>query len=167
MWIETTKKGGDTMAVEMLSLEKLKGRVGDELGVTEWFQMDQDRIDQFADCTLDHQWIHVDKEAAAKGPFGKTIAHGYLTVSLLSHFSANYAVLPEGTVMAINYGMNKLRLINPVKFDARIRDRIVLSEVAEKKDGRVLVTTTHSIEIEGEEKPACVAEVLSMFFTQH
>jgi len=154
------------MAVEVLPLEKMKERVGTEMGVTDWFQMDQERIDKFADCTIDHQWIHVDQEKAAQGPFGQTIAHGYLTISLLPHFSANHALLPEGTLMAINYGMNKLRLVNPVKSDARIRDRIVLSDVVEKRGGRILVTTTHTIEIEGEEKPAMIAEVLSMFFTQ-
>ena len=154
------------MAVEVMPVEKMKERVGQELGVTDWFRMDQDRIDKFADCTMDHQWIHVDKEKAAQGPFGQTIAHGYLTISLLPHFSADHALLPEGTMMAINYGMNKLRLVNPVKSDARIRDRIVLSNVEEKKGGRILVTTTHTIEIEGEEKPAMIAEVLSMFFTQ-
>ena len=154
------------MTVEVLPLEKLKERVGQELGVTDWFQMDQKRINTFAECTLDNQWIHVDEEAAKSGPFGQTIAHGYLTVSLLSYFAADYAVLPEGTVAAINYGMNKLRLINPVNSDAKIRDQIVLTDVVEKSGGRVLVTTTHTVEIEGEEKPACVAEVLTMFFTQ-
>lgn len=154
------------MTVEILPIEQIKARMGEELGVTDWFQMDQDRIRKFADCTLDHQWIHVDPDAAAKGPFGKTIAHGYLVVSLLSYFAADYAILPEGTMMAINYGMNKLRLMNPVTSDARIRDRIVLSQVEEKSNGRVLITTTHTIEIEGADKPACVAEVLSMFFTQ-
>jgi acyl dehydratase len=154
------------MAVEVLPVEKMKERIGDELGLTDWLQMDQDRIEKFADCTLDHQWIHVDKEKAAQGPFGQTIAHGYLTVSLLPHFASDISVVPEGTMMAINYGMNKLRLVNPVKSDAKIRDRIVLSDVVEKEGGRILVTTTHTIEIEGEEKPAMVAEVLSMFFTQ-
>jgi acyl dehydratase len=154
------------MPVQVMPLDKIKEKVGDELGLTDWFQMDQDRIDKFADCTNDHQWIHVDKEAAAKGPFGKTIAHGYLTVSLLSFFAGDTALVPEGTMMAINYGMNKLRLINPIPFDARIRDRIVLTDVVEKSGGRILVTTTHTVEIEGEEKPACVAEVLGMFFTQ-
>lgn len=154
------------MAVEVMPVEEMKERVGEELGVTDWFQMDQDRINQFADCTLDHQWIHVDEEKAAQGPFGQTIAHGYLTISLLPHFSADHAVLPEGTLMAINYGMNKLRLVSPVKSNARIRDRIVLTDVVEKAGGRILVTTTHTIEIEGEEKPAMIADVLSMFFTQ-
>ena len=154
------------MAVEVLSLEKMKEKIGQELGLTDWLQMDQDRINKFAECTLDHQWIHVDENAAAKGPFGKTIAHGYLTVSLLSHFSEEHVVVPEGTVMAINYGMNKLRLLNPVMVDAKIRDRIVLSDIVEKSNGRILVTTNHTIEIDGEEKPALVAETLAMFFTQ-
>ncbi len=154
------------MAVEILPVEEIKNRIGQELGVTDWFQMDQDRINKFADCTMDHQWIHVDEERAKQGPFGQTIAHGYLTLSLLPYFSENYALLPEGTMMAINYGLNKMRLINPVKSDARIRDRIVLSDVVEKKGGRILMTTTHTIEIEGEEKPALIAEVLSMFFTE-
>ncbi len=154
------------MAVQVLSLEKMKEQIGSELGVTDWFQMDQERIDTFADCTLDHQWIHVDKEAAKNGPFGQTIAHGYLTVSLLSYFAAQYTVIPEGVIMAVNYGMDKLRLINPVKSDAKIRDRIELADVVEKAGGRILVKTRHTVEIEGEEKPACVAEVLSMFFTQ-
>jgi acyl dehydratase len=153
------------MAVEILPVKKMKERIGNELGVTEWLTIDQDRINKFADCTLDHQWIHVDEKAAAKGPFGKTIAHGYLTVSLLSHFSEKYAILPEGTMMAINYGMNKLRLINPVTVGSKIRDRISVTDVVEKEGRRVLVTTTHTVEIEGQDKPACVAEVLSMFFT--
>ncbi len=154
------------MPVEVLSLDKMRERIGEELGVTDWLEIDQARINAFADCTLDHQWIHVDPEAAARGPFGKTIAHGYLTVSLLSHFSENHVLLPEGTLMAINYGMNKLRLLNPVPVDSRIRDRIVLSDVQEKGGGRVLTTTIHTVEIENQEKPACVAEVLTMFFTK-
>lgn len=154
------------MAVQVLPLDKIKELVGKELGVTDWFQMDQNRINTFAECTLDDQWIHVDEEAAKKGPFSQTIAHGYLTVSLLSYFAADYAVLPEGTMAAINYGMNKLRLINPVNSDAKIRDRIVLTDVEDKSGGRILVTTTHTVEIEGVEKPACVAEVLTMYFTQ-
>ncbi len=154
------------MAMQVLSLEKMKEQVGKELGVTDWLQMDQDRIDKFADCTMDHQWIHVDKEASKQGPFGQTIAHGYLTVSLFSHFAGEHVIVPEGTTMAINYGMNKLRLINPVKSDAKIRDRMVLSNLEEKSGGRILTTTTHTVEIEGEEKPACVAEVLAMYFTQ-
>ena len=154
------------MATEILPVEKIKERVGEEIGVSDWLMVDQDRINRFADCTEDHQWIHVDEEAAKGGPFGKTIAHGYLTLSLLPHFSSGISVVPEGTMMAINYGMNKLRFINPVPVNSKVRDRITLSNVEEKSGGRVLVGTTHTVEIEGEDKPACVAETLTMFFTQ-
>jgi acyl dehydratase len=112
------------MTVEVLSIDKMKERVGQEIGVTDWLKIDQDRINKFADCTLDRQWIHIDEEMAAKGPFGKTIAHGFLTVSLLSYFSEKYAIIPKGTKMTVNYGMNKLRLINPVPVDSKIRDRL-------------------------------------------
>jgi acyl dehydratase len=154
------------MAAEVLPVEKIKERIGEEIGVSDWIQINQDRINAFAGCTEDHQWIHVDEEAAASGPFGKTIAHGYLTVSLFPFFSSGIAVIPEGTMMAINYGMNKLRFINPVGVGSKIRDRISLTNVEEKPGGRILMTTTHTVEIEGEDKPACVAETLSMFFTQ-
>jgi len=154
------------MAAEVLPVDELKKRVGKEIGVTDWLQVDQKRINAFADATMDHQWIHVDEEAAAKGPFRKTIAHGYLTVSLLPYFSSGIAVIPEGTMMAINYGMNKLRFVNPVPVNSKIRDRISLTNIEEKGGGRVLVTTTHTIEIEGADKPAAIAETLSMFFTQ-
>jgi acyl dehydratase len=152
------------MALQILPLEEMKKELGKELGVTDWFLMDQDRINQFADCTLDHQWIHVDEEAAAKGPFGKTVAHGYLTVSLLSHFAESHMVAPEGTTMAINYGMNKLRLLSPVTVGSKIRDRIAFIGLEEKPQG-ILVTTSHTVEIEGQDKPALFAEMLSMFFT--
>ena len=154
------------MAAEVLPLEKIKERIGEEIGTSDWIAIDQKRINDFADCTGDHQWIHVDEEAAASGPFGKTIAHGYLTVSLFPVFSADIAIIPEGTMMAINYGMNKLRFVNPVPVNSKIRDKISLANVEEKPGGRVLVTTAHTVEIEGEDKPACVAETLTMFFTQ-
>ncbi len=153
------------MSRQIMTVEEMKNKIGSELGVTDWFTMDQDRINKFADCTLDHQWIHLDEEAAKKGPFGKTIAHGYLTVSLIAHFSAEHMPLPENAVMAINYGMNKLRLLSPVTVDAQIRDRIALMDVEEKSDGRILVTTSHTIEIKGQEKPALYAETLGMFYT--
>lgn len=154
------------MAAEVLPIDKIKERIGSEIGVSEWLQIDQKRINDFADSTGDHQWIHVDEEAAKNGPFGKTIAHGYLTVSLFPYFSSDISLVPEGTMMAINYGMNKLRFIKPVPVASKIRDRISLSNVEEKGGGRYLVTTTHTVEIEGEDKPACVAETLTMFFTQ-
>ncbi|RJP69906.1 MAG: MaoC family dehydratase [Candidatus Abyssobacteria bacterium SURF_17] len=154
------------MAAEVLPVDQIKKRVGQDIGVSDWLQVDQKRINAFADCTGDHQWIHVDEEAAKSGPFGKTIAHGYLTLSLLPYFSSGISIIPEGTMMAINYGMNKLRFITPVAVNKKIRDRVTLSNIEEKGGGRYLVSTTHTIEIEGEAKPACVAETLTMFFTQ-
>ncbi len=151
--------------IETLPLEKIKERVGQKLGTSDWFEIDQDRINQFADCTNDHQWIHVDKEKAVQGPFGDTIAHGYLIVSLFSFFATSYGVIPEGATMAINYGTNKIRFINSVRVGSKIRDHMELTKVEEKSGGRILLTTTHTIEIEGEEKPACVGEALGMFFT--
>lgn len=152
------------MTTNKLTVNEIRKKIGCELGVSDWIQIDQKQIDQFAECTKDHQWIHVDREAAAKGPFGKTIAHGFLTVSLLSYFFAETGIEPAGAAMAVNYGMNKIRMINPVPVDSRIRDRVVLTEMQEKSEGRILITTTHTVEIEGQEKPACVAEMLSMFF---
>ncbi len=150
----------------ILPLHEIKKLVGSEAGKSDWLLIDQDRVNRFADCTEDHQWIHVDEEKAAKGPFGKTIAHGFLTLSLIPYFSSEMGVVPEGAVMTINYGLNKVRLLNPVPVGSRIRDVMVITDVAEKGQGRLLVTTTHTIEIEGKEKPACVAEALMMFMME-
>jgi len=149
---------------EAVSLDKLKEMVGEQIGLTDWFTMEQDRINAFAGATEDHQWIHVNEEMAKDGPFGTTIAHGYLTLSLISYFSAQNKVFPAGIKMAINYGLNKVRFINPVKVGAKIRNRAVLKEVTDKGGGRVLMATEHTMEIEGEEKPAMVAETLAMLF---
>lgn len=154
------------MATEILPLKQIKERIGSEIGKSGWIQINQDRVNQFADCTGDHQWIHVDQEKAAAGPFGTTIAHGFLTISLIPKLSEDHSLVPEGTMMAINYGLNKVRLLNPVPVGSKIRDTIVMGDVVEKSGGRILVTTVHTIEIEGQEKPACVAESLAMFFTQ-
>ena len=153
------------MATEILPIEQIKERLGSEIGVSDWVNVDQERINAFAECTGDHQWIHVNEEMAKNGPFGTTIAHGYLTVSLIPAFSADISVVPEGTTMAINYGMNKLRFLTPVKVGSNVRDRVSLTSLDEKGGGRVLVGTTHTVEIEGEAKPACVAETLTLFFT--
>ncbi len=150
---------------QLMSVEKMKDSVGQELGVSDWFMIDQDRINAFADCTEDHQFIHVDEEAAKNGPFGTTIAHGYLTLSLLTTLGGQTSLLPEGLKMAINYGLNKVRFLAPVKVNSRIRNRAVLKGVEDKGGGRILVTTENTIEIEGEDKPAMVAESLAMFFT--
>jgi acyl dehydratase len=153
---------GRNMDAPALSIATLPQWVGKELGVSGWVRIDQQRIDEFAHCTGDHQWIHVDVERARKeSPFGTTIAHGYLTVSMLAHFSFEIFVRPAGITQALNYGSDKVRFINPVKCGARIRDRIVLAG-AEDKGGRWLVTMEHTVEIEGEAKPALVATTLAM-----
>ena len=153
------------MAIQILPPAEMTKVLGTELGVSDWLEIDQERINQFADCILDRQWIHVDEAAAAKGPFGKTIAHGHLSLSLVSHFSKSCMVVPEGTAMVINYGMNKVRFLTPVTVGSQIRDRIVFSAMEKKSEDRILVTTTHTIEIKGHEKPAMSAEVLTLFFT--
>lgn len=151
--------------MEAVPLEKLKEMVGQEIGQSDWIEIKQDRINQFADCTEDHQWIHVNEDMAKKGPFGTTIAHGYLTLSLLSRLSTGNRVIPQGIKMAINYGLNKVRFLTPVKVGSKIRNTATLKEVTEKGGGRILMCYENTIEIEGEEKPAMVAESLAMFFT--
>ncbi len=145
-------------------VEQMRGKIGQEIGVSDWFLIDQNRINQFAACTEDFQWIHTDVERAAEGPFGKTIAHGFLTLSLIPAMSryGKIAFEQAGVEMVINYGLNKVRFINPVPVDSRVRSRMVLVDVKEKAPGRVLLTTRHTIEIEGKDDPACVADIISM-----
>ena len=151
------------MAIEGYTLARISEFVGRELGVSDWITVDQERIDQFAHCTGDHQWIHVDVERARReSPFATTIAHGYLTLSLLPVMQYSVGTLPEGVTAALNYGADRIRFIQPVKAGARIRDRITLVNAEDKGNGRVLVTSRHSVEIEGEEKPALVADTLAM-----
>lgn len=136
---------------------------GKEEGTGDWFQVDQDRIDRFADVTLDHQFIHVDPERAKATPFGTTIAHGFLTLSLLTHLSAsaNTGKLDparyDGMLMGVNYGFDKVRFISPVKVGSRVRVHTLLSKV-ELKGSSINMTRTMTVEIEGEEKPALVAD---------
>jgi acyl dehydratase len=146
----------------VVPIEELRNKVGEETGRSDWFVIDQDRIDKFADATMDHQWIHVDPDSAASGPFGGTIAHGLLTQSLLSYLTLESMLLPAGAVMYINYGSDKVRFINPVKVDSRIRTLCVLKDVSEKAPGQVLITTAVTVEIDGQDKPALVAEVLTL-----
>ena len=141
---------------------ELSSHIGDETGRSSWFSIDQDRINMFAQATNDHQWIHVDAEAAAQGPFGTTIAHGFLTQSLLSYLTAESTLLPDGAVMYINYGSDKVRFLNPVKVGSRVRSVSVLKSVREKSPGQWLITNTVTVEIEGEETPALVADVLTL-----
>jgi acyl dehydratase len=148
---------------ELVSIEKLKQMIDQDNGVSDWILIDQERVNRFANATDDHQWIHVDVESAQKGPFGGTIAHGFLILSLIPLFSSSGKYLPEGMKMALNYGLNKVRFIDPVPVGSRVRSRMVISAVEEKDPGRILMTTTHTIEIAGHDKPACIAELLAMF----
>lgn len=146
-----------------VTVDELQAMAGEELGVSDWLLIDQERIDAFADATLDHQFIHVDPEAAARTPFGCTIAHGFLTLSLIVPLMT--LPTPEGTVMGINYGLDKVRFLEPVKVGSRVRTRSVVREVTARGDGRWLVKTDVMMEIEGSDKPAMVAEALTMFVT--
>ncbi len=150
-----------SLATTLKTMEKY---VGKEVFVSDWTQVTQEQINKFADSTMDHQWIHVDVEKAAKGPFGHTIAHGFLTLSHLPFFSYQVPLKAEDAKMSINYGLDKVRFLNPVASGSKIRDRIVLKSVEEKPGNRLLMTQTHTIEIEGQEKPACIAEALGMIF---
>ena len=144
---------------------KLQDYVGQEIGVSDWFVVDQERINQFADVTEDHQFIHIDKEAATP-LFGSTIAHGFLSLSLLPHLSAQSGGLaPENVKAGINYGLDKVRFINPVPSGSKVRVRSTLKEVVEKNPGQWLLKSEAIMEIEGIEKPAYVAETLTLFIT--
>ena len=143
--------------------EQLLDMAGHESGPSEWLLVDQKRIDLFADATEDHQFIHVDAERAAATPLGSTIAHGFLTLSLLPRLNDELAVMPEGMLMAFNYGLDKVRFLQPVRSGSRLRLRSRILEVKRKSGGRILVKAEARVEIEGEEKPAVVAETLSLF----
>jgi acyl dehydratase len=142
--------------------ELFKAAVGEEEGVGDWFEIDQDRINSFADVTLDHQFIHVDpKQAAELSPWGTTIAHGFLTLSMLTHLTASIPTPPErfdGIVMGVNYGFEKVRFVAPVKVNSRIRAKSVLAGVDLKDANNLQFTRTITVEIEGESKPAVVAD---------
>jgi acyl dehydratase len=145
-------------------LDEAKDLVGKEIGVSEWLTISQERIDAFADCTDDRQWIHTDKEKAKNGPFGTTVAHGYLILSLLSFFNFQYALFTEGIEMAFNYGLNKVRFISPVQVGARIRHRAVLKKVIEKGSQNLFLVFDNTVEIEGQDKPAMTAESVYLIF---
>jgi acyl dehydratase len=146
----------------MTQASELQGLIGQEVGVSRWFEVDQARIDAFADCTEDRQFIHVDPEAARATPFGGTIAHGFLTLSLASAMSYD-AVRPlDGVVMGVNYGFDKLRFLTPVRAGRRVRGRFKLLSAEDKGGGRWLLKHELTVEIDGEDKPALVAEWLAM-----
>jgi acyl dehydratase len=142
-------------------LEEFVAAEGSQLGPTDWLKVTQERVNLFADATDDHQWIHVDPERAANGPFGATIAHGLLTLSLLPHFTSQMYTV-DNIAMAINYGYNKVRFITPIKVGSKVRARAEIAKV-DQLDGAVQATLTTTVEIEGSDKPAAVAESIVRF----
>ena len=149
----------------LASLDALKELVGQEVAVTDWFTMTQERIQQFADATLDHQWIHVDVHRAKReSPFKAPIAHGFLTLSLLAHFMESAVSIDQKFSLAVNYGMNKMRFVSPVRVGAKIRARFVLAGTKEVEPKGLEAQYNATIEIEGSEKPACVAEWLVRYY---
>jgi acyl dehydratase len=146
------------------SLDQIRALVGQEVGVSSWLEVDQERILAFAEATEDRQFIHTDPDAAARTPFGGTIAHGFLTLSLLSRMGAEAMLLPEGIKMAVNYGLDRVRFLAPVRSGKRVRGRFTLDSVEEKAPGQWLLRHTVTVEIEGEDKPALTAAWLGLMF---
>ena len=149
-----------------ISIEDFKNSAGTELGPSEWLLVDQERIDLFADATNDHQYIHVDAEKAAVTPFGTTIAHGFLSLSLISHLLGQIMLVPEGTVMGINYGADKIRFPHPVKVDSRVRAKARIEKVSTRSSGQFMVKTRVTIEIENIDRPAVSADILSLYVVE-
>ena len=148
---------------ESIKAEDLPTLVGRELEPSPWIEITQERVNQFAEATNDFQFIHVDPEKAAQTPFGGPIAHGFLSLSLLSYLNAQNAIIPDNMVMSINYGSDKVRYLMPVRVGKRIRSHQKVLEVTEKKPGHWLLKNEVTVEIEGEDTPALVAEILAMF----
>ena len=147
------------------TIEQIRSRIGEEVGASGWIAIDQARIDAFADATEDRQFIHVDPAAAADGPFGGTIAHGFLLLSLLPRMGAEAMLIPEGMKVGINYGLDRVRFLAPVRSGRRVRGRFSLDSVEEKAPGQWLLRHNVSVEIEDEEKPALAALWLTLSLT--
>ncbi len=146
-----------------VSFEEFQSSAGRELPPSDWLEITQERVNQFADATLDHQFIHLDAERAAATPFGGTIAHGFLTLSLMVHLNAQHALTPEGMQMVINYGSDKVRFLAPVRVGSRIRSVQKILEVSHRGANNWLVRNEVTIEIEGGSKPALLAEALMLY----
>lgn len=146
------------------SLEQIRARVGEEVGVSSWLMVDQARIDAFAKTTEDRQFIHIDPAAAAQTPFGGTVAHGFLTLSLLSRMAADAMLVPENLKMGVNYGLDRVRFLAPVRSGKRVRGRFTLDSLEEKAPGQWLTRHIVTVEIESEEKPALTAVWLGLMF---
>jgi acyl dehydratase len=149
----------------LANLIDIKSRIGEEVGVSGWIPIDQARIDAFAEATEDRQFIHVDPAASARGPFGGTIAHGFLSLSLLSRMGAEAMLVPDGMKVAINYGLDRVRFLAPVRSGRRVRGRFTLDSVEEKAPGQWLLHHNVTVEIEDEEKPALAALWLTLILT--
>ena len=150
-------------SIQPYTMATVQDFVGRELGVSDWVTVDQDRINQFADCTGDRQWIHVDIDRAQReSPFGGPIAHGYLTLSLVAAMVMELGVIPPDALTGLNYGLDKVRFVAPVKTGARVRTRANLVSAEPQKGGRMLIKLQCTLDIEGDAKPALVAEVLCM-----
>ena len=147
---------------QTVTRQELTAMVGRQLGVSDWFLIDQERVNAFADVTLDHQFVHVDPERAKATPFGGTIAHGFLTLSLLVHLCLQFIPEPANRKLIVNYGFDKIRFSAPVKVGKRIRVVGKLGDVQERKPGNIIMRVDFTVEIEGEDKPALVAEWLSL-----
>ena len=148
----------------LASLDDIRSRIGDEVGVSSWLKIDQARIDAFAEATEDRQFIHTDPAAAAQTPLGGTIAHGFLSLSLLSRMAAEAMLAPDGIKMALNYGLDRVRFLSPVRAGKRVRGRFTLDSVEEKAPGQVLMRHLVTVEIEDEDKPALTALWLGLIF---
>ena len=148
----------------LASLDEIAAKVGTQLGVSDWLTVDQAAIDTFADVTHDHQFIHTDPEAAAKTPFGGTVAHGFLTLSLLSRMAADVMLVPDGVKMAVNYGFERVRFIAPVRSGSRVRGRFILASAQEKRAGQWQFVHNVTVEIEGATKPALTADWIGLIF---
>jgi acyl dehydratase len=146
------------------TLDQIRSRVGEEVGVSSWLMIDQQRIDAFAEVTEDRQFIHVDPEAASQTAFGSTVAHGFLSLSMLSRMAAEAMLLPDSLKMAVNYGFERVRFIAPVGSGKRIRGRFTLDSLEEKAPGQILIRHDVAVEIEREEKPALTAQWLGLLF---
>ncbi|WP_405136525.1 MaoC family dehydratase [Nocardia sp. NBC_01388] len=153
----------DSSVTVYRGIDELEAAIGQELGPTEWFTMTQSRIDGFADGTEDHQWIHVDPTRAADSPYGATVAHGFLTLSLVPYF-VNRLRRIDGVRMGVNYGLEKVRFPTPVRAGSRIRARTTMVQFDRLDEKSIQLTTRTAIEVEGEPKPACVADLVSRYY---
>ncbi|MFO7962824.1 MAG: MaoC family dehydratase [Desulfobacterales bacterium] len=153
------------MALNMIPIHELKNHIGEKIHLSDWFEITQERVDAFGEAIEDRQWIHCDVERSKAGPFGGTIVHGPLMLSLLGHLSGGVDTIPEGIEFFMAYGYDKVRFLAPVPVGSRVRNRGVLSDVTEKGGGRYVMKVTNTLEVEGSNKPAMVAEVLGLVVT--